>query len=124
MGLMNKLGGRKMALGLLIIGLAMIIETMIGLSSNMLILLISVTASFYVGNAGEHLATALKEKNKGGTVPIEEVSATVNAVARELNDIKTMATANREATQQLQKVTQGSLEAINAVLGVLKAGRG
>lgn len=66
--MINRIGGRKLLLGTLVIALGVAIDLTFGLSSNLLQLITFVTVGFFLGNAGEHFA----HRNKKAARPEED----------------------------------------------------
>lgn len=129
MGIVSKLiGGRKFLLGLLVIGIGIAIDVTFGLGSNLLTLLIFVAGGFFLGNVGEHVCDTLKEGSRSkaaatGAVSINNVAQVVNQIETRLNEIATAETAVQGKVEKLAQVTQSNVEAVNAILNVMKASR-
>lgn len=121
------MGGRKLLLGLLVIGIGIAVDLMFGLSSNLLTLLIFTAGGFFLGNVGEHVCDTLKETsyNKASTVgiPYTEVLETVNAIQGRLTNINAIENEVVQKVEVLAQATQRNVEAVSAMLNVMKATR-
>lgn len=122
-------GYRKIVLGLLILAVGIAVDATFGLSSNLLYLIITVAGGFFLGNVGEHVCDTLKVSSKdkavaSSGVPVQNVTNVVTAIEARLNDIQSAENALQSQVTQLAQVSQSNLEAVNAILGVMKASRG
>lgn len=100
--MIEKLGGRKVILGLLIIILGVAIEALLknGLTANVLTLLLGIYGAFAVGNGAEHISTAISTKDNSVTY------------------------TSLESVEKLQQVQSESLDTIQKALSFIidKAG--
>lgn len=119
--MINKLGGRKVLLGMAVIQIGIAIDLFFtkGLSTNLLYLLTFISSGFFLSNGVEHVAVSLRRRKSRGSnippqgipapgIPIEEVGQAVNAIL----------TQNAETNQSLGALTE-SMESLMKTLGNL-----
>lgn len=116
--MLNKIGGRKVILGILVIAVGVIIDLINdnGLSTNLLYLLTFISSGFFLSNGIEHLATSIKRRRSKSpaaavntdTVPVAEVNQTVRYLVEQ----------NQNINNALDALTT-NMQGLNETLGKL-----
>jgi len=65
--MITKLGGRKVLMSVLMIASGIGLDSTVGLSENMMTLMMTIIGAFVAGNIGEHATSALGKKKTGTT---------------------------------------------------------
>lgn len=120
MKLFNLFGGRKLVMGLLVMGIGITVDATFGLSSNLLYLLIFVCSGFFLSNGVEHASRAIRQKN--GFAP-ENVGTMLQAVDQRLNSIQDGVNLAQQNTEKLQEFTAANIKATNSMLELFKSKR-
>lgn len=96
--MISKIGGRKAAMGLIVIIIGVAIGCYVpgGLTDNLLKLLIFVSVGFFLGNAGEHLAQAIKKKKPLQLLDTSYLETQLKVVQDQMNIVG----KQNEATQK------------------------
>lgn len=119
--MLQKLGGRKLTIGVAVIALGVIIDLTFGLSTNLLQLITFITVGFFLGNAGEHLAKSRKPKPEEDPVNINLVQShnIINARIEKIEkDMKTVG----EAAGKLEENLAHSNKALSSIIDLLRVG--
>lgn len=119
--MLEKLGGRKMVIGVFTIVLGVAIDFTFGLSSNLLQLITFVSVGYFLGNAGEHLAKAKKPKPEEDPVNVNLINSH-NILNQRIDSVeKTMKNIN-DLAGKLQENTHVTNKALTSVMDMLKLG--
>lgn len=120
--MINKLGGRKMILGVAVILLGVAIDFVFGLSDNLLNLITFISVGFFLGNVGEHMATSFsnRKKVKPEEDPVNQnVVHSHNILKQELDGMKTAVEEIKQTNSQITKSVTTTSEALSSIINFI-----
>ena len=102
--MIKAIGGRKIAIGLLILIFGSVIDFTLGLSTNLTTLLVSIGVGFFLGNGVEHVAVAIKARPHQG-IAMGEVEKVIRAFDQKIEALQSsIELTNRAATAIIEKL--------------------
>lgn len=107
--MIERIGGRKVLLGVLLVAIGVGVDALAGLSANLLDLLKFVGVGFFLGNGIEHCASALGSRRKVDAVELPQqpdMMPNLEHLEREIGTVKQqIAATNGALSATLQGVT-------------------
>lgn len=110
--MIKKLGGRKIFLGLMVIAIGIVVDYTLGLSDNLLTLLMYTGVGFFLGNGIEHMAGAVRNKKIPG-VAQEEVQQALAIYSQHLSTVDSKIHNILESVELTNKAVSAIIERVN-----------
>lgn len=135
--MLEKIGGRKVLVGFVLVLVGVGVELFKGLSPNMVNFLLGMGLGYFAGNVGEHISGAIKAVKGGGEIQapmdlepvmaaLAEVQAKVEAAKPQVNtealetQVKAIVNQNAVIMANLSGLTQGTEFLVRTVQGNVK----
>jgi len=104
---MDRVGGRKMVLSLVVLSVGLAVDLTAGLSDNMLKLMMLSLTAFVLGNVGEHCFAAMrKRRTSASTQAITQVNQVVTELDTIRDDVKAGAAVNQTVLDMITELSQ------------------
>lgn len=117
---------RKMLIGTAVITLGTLVDIFFGLSGNLLQLLIFVSVGYFLGNTGEHMAGAIKERGdkKLSETVLQNAQAVIAQVDQRLTEIDARLSNVDAKSKLLTDNTELTNKALQSIMNLLQATTG
>lgn len=113
MRLGSLVGYRKVVVGLLLLGLGILLDFTLGLSSNVLELIKFVAMGFFIGNGIEHVSQVITAKLEGdinGDGVVDEKDAQLEQISSQLEGLRVQNEAQSQALMTVQQAISFIIE--------------
>lgn len=117
---------RKMLIGTAVIMLGTLVDIFFGLSGNLLQLLIFVSVGYFLGNTGEHMAGAIKERSdkKLSEEVLRETQTVIAQVDQRLTDLDARLLNVDAKSKLLTDNTELTNKALQSIMNLLQTTAG